>query len=254
MKNTLLFLFLAVSLSATAQFRAFRDVVYLNDGSVIKGKIRFAEPDSTLFVDTQYGCTFTYTKDKVNHFELEWKKPFTREKGPVLRSSISGGLLACFDDKVSPTLSADLSMDLFYRIGCWYEIGLDCNYILFYPDYSMNSLAVQLAQRCYFSRKPISPYLDLKIGVSGGRQNNLPESYESYYWYGDYYRMGVVNRGFMGELGVGLAVRNFDFALCAALSPYMREGFCYSSLYDTYFCSQTNYYTFSLRIGYSFPL
>ena len=249
-KLYLLFLLLALGLTATAQFHPYRDVVYLNDGSVIKGQIRFTEPDSTLFIDTQYGCTFVYTKDQVLRYGFNQKESFQREKGFLLRSSISAGLLTNYEKQTY--MGADMSMGLLYRTSPWYEIGLNCSYVLCTPDLSMNSLAIQLAQRVYFLNKPLAPFLDFNVGFPIGDLTNLPESNDNYYWYD--HSGGFIRKWILLESGVGVITRDIDIAICFSLSPYYTEVSHTVSEWGEKVFVIKDLFTISLRFGYSFSL
>ena len=229
MKKTIfLFLLLTVGLTSIAQSRHFRDVVYLNDSSIIKGRIHFEEPDSTLFIDTPYGCTFAYTKDKVQRYQLESQMPFQRHKGFVLQSSISGG---CF---VFEDFFYGVSIGLLYQIGSLYSIGLDGDYHIVLEGSGRRFNTVHLDQRLYFSRKPISPYLNSKIGVS--THYTLCSNYYQY--------NNAVDHSIDWELGIGLSIKSIDVTACFGNASF--------SIY-TVFSEGADYYGV-LRLGYSLPI
>ena len=225
-KTILLFLLLVVGLTSIAQSRHFRDVVYLNDSSSIKGRIHFEEPDSTLFVDTPYGCTFAYTKDKVQRYQLESQMPFQRHKGFVLQSSMAAG--ANFS-----IWWGDASFGVLFRTGSIYSVGLGAN-CLFAPInhvidfenkiYYLFSINVYLDQRIYFSNKPTSPFLEIKAGLPCIT-----------YYLGPLY---LYDKHFYGELDAGVSIRNIDLSF-------------YVTTYDPYDFYST---LFGIRLGYSFPL
>lgn len=235
MRRLLLVLLVTVSFSATAQFRPYRDVVYLNDSTIIRGNIRFGEPDSTLFVDTQFGCTFAYTKDQVLRYEFKEHIPYKeREKGLSLCSSLSAGTLLY--PVIFQCASADMTIGLIYQICSWYAVGLDfCYGFYFNTDELINAPMVLLDQRFFLSKKPICPYLNLRTGCSFGHQGMLPPIYSIYF-----YDQGYKDWGWSGELGFGVATQNIDITLCTSILPFERE---YDRLLGL-----------SIRLGYSFPL
>ena len=251
-KHLLLFLLLAIGFSASAQFRVGTDVVYLKDGSVIRGTIRFAEPDSTLFIDTNYGCTFVYSKSVVERFEMKEQKPFEREKGLKLQSSLAGGW---YVPNLVIGFTSDVTIGLKYQVCNWYAVGLDFSwFFLFYPGI-INTPALQLDQRFYFLQKPVSPYLELKFGSSfsfnvNGECASGPTLYEESY--------GFKDCGWTGELGVGVSLRNVDLALCASVLPYkvLPVGLHHEPViifgYNNY--DYDPIMGFSIRIGYTFPI
>lgn len=245
MKRLLLLLLVTISLSATAQFRPYRDVVYLNDSSVIKGNICFAEPDSTLCVDTKYGCTFVYTKDEVLRYELQ---PQIRHKGFVLQSGMGIGDVINYDDMIP----LDISWGFKYRTGSLYSVGLNLKNQMLSKfvenagmDYSAASI-IQISQRLYFTRKPISPYCELNIGLSLFHQEL------TYYYYHFPFSYGITSfSGFFEnawyffadrgtcDVEVGCSIRNLDVALNCGI------GFYDNNIYSR---------TISLRLGYSLPI
>ena len=251
-KHLLLFLLLVISFSASAQFRVGTDAVYLKDGSVIRGTIRFAEPDSTLFIDTNYGCTFVYSKSEVERFELKEQKPFEREKGLKLQSSLAGGW---YEPNMEIGITSDVTIGLMYQVCNWYAVGLDFSWFFLFCPGVITTPALQLDQRFYFMRKPVSPYLDLKFGSSfsfnmDGEYASGPTLYEEYYGYKDC--------GWTGELGVGVSLRNVDLTLCASVLPYKHiklvESQQYSMAYVYSYKSGDRCMGFSIRIGYTFPI
>ena len=249
MRKILLLLLVTVNLSATAQFRPYRDVVYLNDGSVIKGKIHFEEPDSTLFVDTPYGCTFAYTKDEVLRYELQ---PLIRHKGFVLQSGTSVGYNTGGDNH-APIVS-DIYWGFKYRTGSLYSVGLNVKHQMFWmftgnADRNISTASsIQISQRLYFTRKPISPYCELNIGLSLFRQG-LSSTY--YYqsvnsFTGDFTFFGFFENAwyYFADWGtchmeIGCSIRNLDVALNGGISFYRNN---------------VGFHTISLRLGYSLPI
>lgn len=250
MKRLLLLLLVTISLSATAQFRPYRDVVYLNDSSVIRGNICFAEPDSTLCVDTKYGCTFVYSKDEVLRYELQ---PQIRHKGFVLQSGIGIGDEIYYDDLIP----FDISWGFKYRTGSLYSVGLNVkNQILSKfassagMEYSAASI-IQISQRLYFTRKPISPYCELNLGLSLFHQELT-----NYYHYQSVnpFSNGITSFSdffenalglFFGGRGtcdveIGCSIRDLDVALNCGLVFYKH------SLHVLQ--------TISLKLGYSLPI
>lgn len=255
MRRFLLLLLVTVSLSATAQFRPYRDVVYLNDSSVIRGKILFGEPDSTLFVDTPYGCTFAYTKDEVLRFELQ---PQVRHKGFVLQSGTSVGYTKGYN--LAPIVS-DIYWGFKYRTGSLYSVGLNVKHQMSWKftgnadmDISAAS-SIQISQRLYFTRKPISPYCELNIGLSLFCQ----ELSSTYYYQsvnsftGDFTFFGFFENAWYYftdwgtcHIEIGCSIRNLDVALNGGISFYHHTfgGFGYG----------IGHHTISLRLGYSLPI
>lgn len=244
MKRLLLLLLVTISLSATAQFRPYRDVVYLNDSSVIRGNICFAEPDSTLCVDTKYGCTFVYTKDEVLRYELQ---PQVRQKGFVLQSGMGIGDVIYYDDMIP----LDISWGFKYRTGSLYSVGLNVKNQMFAisaGDYSAASI-IQISQRLYLTRKPISPYCELNLGLSLFHQELT-----NYYYYHHYpFSNGITSFSdffenalglFFGGRGtcdveIGCSIRDLDVALNCGLVFYKHSHVLQ---------------TISLKLGYSLPI
>lgn len=271
-KQLLLFLLLAITFSVSAQFRVGPDVVYLKDGSVIRGTIRFAEPDSTLFVDTNYGCTFVYSKSEVERFELKEQIPYKRGKGLLFRSSLSGGMLVKWKDSGYQDewydinnsnksqfdgIHMDVSLGLAYQVCSWYAVGLDFSHFFHFADCVLNASAVQIDQRFYLLRKQVSPYIDLKAGCSFNLNANKPSGiwfYENLYEY--------ENVGFTGAVDLGVSLKNFDMAFCLTLSPYEKIDYFnvheyhddYGYYADYYGCRKYLLFGFSIRVGYSFQI
>ncbi len=254
MKKSILLLFsLIICIAVSAQSRVGKDAVYLKDGGVVRGNIRFADPDSTLYVDTNYGCTFVYSRSEVEHFELNEQSSFYRERGIKITSSLSGGIV--FEEL---DVASDVSLGFNYQFNDWYAAGLDFTWFFLFGKGFCQTPALQLDQRFYFLKKPISPFLELKLGwaiafVSKGETSEGPVLYEEYYGYENY--------GRTAELGLGVSLKNVDFCLCTSVSPYKHVH--YGGHYDPvqaifiYNYNSGSYYEcigLSLRMNYSFPI
>lgn len=263
-KQLFLFLLLAFGISAYSQSNNGGGAVYLKDGGIVQGNIRFAEPDSTLFVDTQYGCTFVYPRSEVDHYEFRDQIPFKRNSGLKLRSSMAGGVGVAMkqrendddysyyhyygdDDKlIINGLNMDMTIGLIYQVCDWYAAGMDLCFFFVTPSYL--SSAVLLDQRFVFSKKAVSPFVELKLGVSPNLRglDLLHQNYYNMYYYEE--SSGLVNTWFTGEFAAGVAWKDMDFALCATHSPYKLH------VYEGARHLVYRLWGISLRVAYSIPL
>jgi hypothetical protein len=262
-KQLLLCLLLVLGLSAFSQSKNGGDIVYLKDGGIVRGNIRFAEPDSTLFVDTNFGCTFVYPRNEVDHFEFMEQPPFKRHNGLKLRSSLAGGVSVAMrqrgdeeyhsyylDDNYAGFFNNGLNMDmtigLIYQVCDWYAVGMDLSFFFVTPSYL--SSAILLDQRFVFSHKAVSPFVELKLGASPNLRglDMLHLNYYNMYYYEE--SRGLENTWFTGEVAAGVAWKDMDFSICATHSPYKLH------LYDGGGHLVYRLRGLSLKVAYSIPL
>ena len=116
-----------IILSVTALIAQTKDIVYLKNGSVIKGTILEMVPDKTIKVQTADGNIFVYNMSEVEKISKEAAapapsnepKPFIEQRGNEnqrsyenqvlhLECSLSGGFIAVFPRPCRQTRTAPL--------------------------------------------------------------------------------------------------------------------------------------------------
>lgn len=156
---TLLLLLCASSLSA----QKFRDVVYLKNGSIIKGLVLEQVMDSTLKIKTVDGSVFVYSMNDVLRIEKEQEsalrlfvsnKDFQRHYTGSVDLDWHGGI------QLSTSQGFQLFPYLFAGVGTGITYWGDSGF----------SLPVFANARCLLlPDNTLSPYLDMRLGASLGK-------------------------------------------------------------------------------------
>ena len=136
-----------------------RDVVYLKDGSVVKGIIVEQVPNKSIKLQTADGSLFVYQIDAVEKMTKE-----LREASP--RRFAGNGLTAGYKGYVDfgCTIGAgDFGRDRQFNPYLYVGIGAALNY---YAGGEEIGIPIFANVRSHFIKGNISPFLDLRVGYS----------------------------------------------------------------------------------------
>ena len=210
-KSILLLSIIVISICAIAQ--ESRDVVYLKNGSVIKGEITEMIPNDHIKIKTADGSVFVYSFTEIEKTEKEK----TSNSSSTLTSGNAGGLLSEYFNQSSfgVAIAGGGIVGATYRYFTNEQLGFEGGLFLrpgIYLDYyddiqSSFSLAI-LAGPVYYLKAYKNPKgkikkngISFKLGISP--MGDLNEFLGAVNWVHDTYRPENKNRYFSFELGGG---------------------------------------------------
>lgn len=245
MKKILLMMLLFVgSFSSFAQ--NWQEVVYLKNGSVIRGIVVEQQPGVSLKIQTADGSLFVFQMSEVEKITKELPKQETstnksnyrivsvseevasvsieKQKTRGYKGFVDGGFtVGDYDVAMEVNTSHGFQINPYFYVGG--GLGLHA-----YMDYECLNIPIFSNVRVNFLNKKASPYVDYKLGVSIG---DFP--------------------GFYSSLSVGCKIKKFNVSL--GYTVQLAEVYDY--YYDYYSGGYYNYYTdniggFTLKAGFEF--
>lgn len=236
MKKLLLLFALLVGISLHCTAQNYTEVVYLKNGSIIRGVIIEQVPNKSLKIQTADGSIFAYPMSEVEKITKE-KATYraNREEFGNTKSSLKGykgfvetGYIFDLSDfdanrfEVSTTHGYQFNNYLFVGGG----IGID-----YYTDADLTSVPIFASFRANFTNKRITPFADIKTG----------------------YAAGDVDGAFCT---VGLGVR---FALAKKMALNLKLEYAYLEYEQEYYYNSSYYYDDSesingigIKLGFEF--
>jgi len=164
MKKVLFLLLLFIGSIATSNAQNVQEVVYLKNGSVVRGVVIEQVPGISLKVQTSDGSIFAYQMSEVEKITKETAKSnysFNRTQGYKgfidLGYTIGAGDWGV--DRIELTTSHGYQFNPYLYIGA----GVSANY---YYDAELFGLPFFAHARANLINNSISPYIDFKIGYS----------------------------------------------------------------------------------------
>lgn len=172
MKKALLVLFLMVGSITVSFAQNVQEVVYLKNGSVVRGNVIEQVPNVSLKIQTADGSVFAYQMSEVDKITKEESRyvgrnysPFNNHSGNDigyrgyidLGYTLGTGIFAL--DRIELTTSHG------YQIIPYLYVGAGAG-VSYYLDYDSFALPIFANVRAYILDNSISPYVDLKIGYS----------------------------------------------------------------------------------------
>lgn len=190
---------MVVAFAFTANAQDYEDVVYLKNGSAIRGVIIEQVPNQSLKIQTDDGSVYVYNFSDIEKMTKEMpfaerrarktsrQKSFNKPKGyfGLVEIGVAGGINGC------DRLKSRVTIINGYRIIPQFAIGLGVSYQAHL--YGIMSLPVFLHLRSDFLEKNISPFFAFNIGY------NLPLKV-------DYYQGRVMGFTMEPTFGVGFNV------------------------------------------------
>ena len=148
-----------------------QEVVYLKNGSVIRGVILELVPDSSVKIQTQDGNIFVYNMSEVEKITKEAKtdpEPYGYQITPRYRGSVSlymGGGLTDYDVSFMASTSHGVQLTPEFFAGGGFGIAS-------YGGYNGCAIPFFINGRAEIHnilKRNVSPYGDVKLGYSAGR-------------------------------------------------------------------------------------
>lgn len=155
------------------------DVVYLKNGSVIRGQILEYQPEGNIKVEIQGGSILVYKTSDVLKVQKEpmknpppqyYSKDALKEKNPpILKTKgmyhfIGGGNLFGVNDWGSPSVGLSLTYTGGYQVNNYLAVGAGIGFKTLFNQY--NFVPVFADIRGYLFKKPTSIYYNLELGYN----------------------------------------------------------------------------------------
>lgn len=224
MKRKLLLLTFFVSMFLSIRAQSLLDVVYLKNGSIIRGVILEQVPNKSLKIQTQDKNVFVFTFDEIDRIQKEeserGKKPRREDKreerrdpvDPTVNNGLEQGIFVEPSVIVAPVIDGDNDHKRFIlthaqvtancQINPYIGLGIGAGI----RSYSFEDTYIPLYGqfRVNFKNKPVSPFLETSLGYgfatkgndSGGAMFNLA--------------FGFAKRMQKGQVRFGLIIDAFD--------------------------------------------
>jgi len=166
MKKLLLLLVLPFLFTVNAfsqKYTDYQDVVYLKNGTVIRGIIIEQIPFESIKIETKGGSVFVYTLDEI---EKITKEPKFEQESRVSTPSIGlkKGYRGIVEFGVEYYYGARLSIINGYQFNPYVSLGLGTGLNWCYPENLYIPVFADL--RVNFLNKRVSPYTSLDVGYS----------------------------------------------------------------------------------------
>lgn len=238
MKKYLMLLLFALITNVSFGQSNYQDVVYLKNGSIIRGTIIEQVPNKSIKIETVIKSVFVYQMDEI---EKLTKETIQGKSGGSLSNS---GLRSGYKGIVELGYqigTGDYGMDRFklniingYQVNPYFSLGLGTG-LRYYFDAEALLIPVFADFRANFINNKISPYLSLGVGYS----LNATDDFE-----------GI---GFLLNPTVGVSFKVSDkSAMNVALGYEMQKMEFYNGGYYGYNTSSVNSGAISINVGISF--
>ena len=199
-----------------------KDVVYLKNGSIIKGWVIEQIPTESLKIQTSDGSLFVYKMEEVQKIIKEKEVDVEEEAPKISRNGLKRGFRAIAelgyemesndnDGDNSPVINFSVG----YQLNSYVFLGAGMGF-RYYMDDDKGSVPIYFNFRSDFVNTKINPFVDVKLGYSPSCS-------------GAYFSTGVGCRFKLGEKN-GLSV-SAGFAL---QDNRERDGYYYNHSYYSY--------------------
>lgn len=239
MKKLVLLLTLLLSISTYVSAQNYTEVVYLKNGSVIKGVIIEQVPNVSLKIKTSDGSLIICPMNEVTKITKEgaYTKDNSKDGGnfkPTIntfrgyKGFVDFGYIFGFED-YNASNKLEISTSHGYQFNNYFYIGggIAADY---YTDASLFSVPIFVHFRANFLNKKIAPFAEVKTGYSVGDIG------------GGYFAVG---------LGVRFALKGKKALNLKLEYNYQQYDYTYSGYYNTYDAT-TNLNGLGLKLGFEF--
>lgn len=180
-KITLLFAFLLASATLFAQtnYSKMQDVVYLKNGSVIRGYITEQVPNQSLRIETRDGSIIILEFNQIEKISKEKKSKETRVNPRVFE--VKQGIFYTFEGGILPpgavSLNSSIGIQMSSYISTALSFGFDADL-----DYGEINFPLYLDTKVYVTKRKITPYFYNKLGGSFSLLMNSSSPPQGYYF------------------------------------------------------------------------
>lgn len=239
MKKYLALLLFALITTVSFGQSNYQDVVYLKNGSIIKGTIIEQVPNKSIKIETADRSVFVYQMDEIEKLTKEVIQG--KSGGSLSNSGLQSGYKGIVELGYQIG-TGDYGMDRLklniingYQINPYFSLGFGTG-LRYYFDAEAALIPVFADFRANFMNNKISPYLSLGVGYSFDATNDFE---------------GV---GFLLNPTVGVSFKVSDkSAMNVGLGYEMQKmDFYYYDGYYGYYSSSENSGAISINVGISF--
>ncbi|MDY4789135.1 MAG: hypothetical protein SO179_01015 [Bacteroidales bacterium] len=238
MKKYLALLLFALITTVSFGQSNYQDVVYLKNGSIIKGTIIEQVPNKSIKIETADRSVFAYQMDEIEKLTKEVIQG--KSGGSLSNSGLQSGYKGIVELGYQIG-TGDYGMDRLklniingYQINPYFSLGFGTG-LRYYFDAEAALIPVFADFRANFMNNKISPYLSLGVGYSFDATNDFE---------------GV---GFLLNPTVGVSFKVSDkSAMNVGLGYEMQKMDFYYYYYDGYYSSSENSGAISINVGISF--
>lgn len=170
MRKLLLVLTLLLSINTYVSAQSYTEVVYLKNGSVIKGVIVEQIPNVSLKIKTNDGSLIICNMEDVSKITKEerYTKDFRQNPRNTLRGYkgfVDFGYIVDLSDSNADKI--EISTSHGYQFNNYFYLGggVAAN---IYTDADLVTVPIFVDFRANFINKKITPFADLKVGYSSG--------------------------------------------------------------------------------------
>lgn len=239
MKKSILIIAMLLGMATFCAAQSHVDVVYLKDGSVIRGLVVEQIPDKSIKIETYDGSLFVYNMDQVEKITKELNRRQRRQHLPRnvkvytdynqslrgYKGFIDGGYNFGDDGNIEFSTSHGYQFNNHIFVGG----GLALRY---YSDYEVTSVPFFANFRANFINNSITPFVDVKTG----------------------YAVGDIE-GFYASIGLGMRIKLQNRMALNLTVTYsgQEDGYFYHDYWDDYhYESDYSVEGFGLKIGLEF--
>lgn len=175
MKKLLLVLTLLISISTYVSAQIYTEVVYLKNGSVIKGVIVEQIPNVSLKIKTSDGSLIICNMDDVSKITKEerYKRDYRQNPRNTLKGYkgfVDLGYVVDLSDNNADKI--EISTSHGYQFNNYFYLGGGAA-VDFYTDADLISVPIFADFRANFINKKVTPFADVKLGYSVGDVEGL---------------------------------------------------------------------------------
>jgi hypothetical protein len=206
MKTFTLIFFSLLCIAAYAQTPQPNKIVYLKDGSNVKGTVTVNDADGTVMVVDRYNETHYYQKNmvaKIDDAALH-ERPYNLKSQGYICNVELGGTDIMAKDNGSNISSFTLNVVNSYLFSPFVSLGMGVGTELSNSGYSMEMLSLYANTRIYFIRSNISPFFNADFGYNGMFMKY--SLYNNYYYGSEVAKDGDHGMVFSPSLGIRVAV------------------------------------------------
>lgn len=234
MKKILLLLIMLMSVGTHCLAQNLIEVVYLKNGSIIKGTIIEQVPNESLKIKTRDGSLIICQMDEVSKITKEESNVRTYRQNQLYRNPLKGykgfidfGYLGDVSDNNASKIQLSTSHGYQFNNHFFLGAGLALDY---YTDGELASIPVFVDFRANFINKKVTPFAEVKTGYSMGDIQGV------------YFSTGIgVRFSLKGKKAVNVSLQ-YDYLQYNDCYDYY-----YGSYYDTYDLGG-----FGFKVGFEF--
>lgn len=230
--STLFLLFFTITTISFAQ-NSYQDVVYLNNGSIIRGVIIEQVPNQTLKIKTEAGNVFVYKISEIKKIAKELINSESLTPSIGYQGTIELGYAVGVDDLGFDRLKLNIING--YRVNPHLALGFGTG-VHYYPDFEVALIPFFGDFRAYFIENNISPYIGVKVGYSFDTTNDFEGS--GFLLNPTIGNSFVISKSTALNISIGYEMQKMKFI-------YYRYGY-------SYFTTSENSSAISIDVGISF--